>query len=146
MRNIDEDTITQAVIARHAQARGARLREVTTSLVQHLHAFARELKLSESEWNDGIQFFTEVGQISNAQRQEFILLSDVLGLSMLVTSMNQRKPPGCTEATVLGPFHVEGAPHVADGADVANGATSQPCFVSGRVRALDGQGNCRRAA
>ena len=145
MRNIDEDTITQAVIARHAQARGARLREVTTSLVQHLHAFAREVKLSESEWNDGIQFLTEVGQISNAQRQEFILLSDVLGLSMLVTAMNHRKPAGCTEATVPGPFHARDAPHVAHvahisiGADVAHGATGQPCFVRGRVRALDGQ-------
>ena len=142
MRNIDEDTITQAVIARHAQARGARLREVTTSLVQHLHAFAREVRLSESEWTDGMQFLTEVGQISSAQRQEFNLLSDVLGLSMLVTAMNQRRPAGCTEASVPGRLHIEAAPHVPHvphGTDVAHGAAGLPCFVRGRVRALDGQ-------
>ena len=142
MLNIDEDTITQAVIARHAQARGARLRELTTSLVQHLHAFAREVKLSDSEWTDGLQFLTEVGQMSSAQRQEFKLLSDVLGLSMLVTAMNHRKPAGCTEASVPGPLRVEGAahvPHAAHGTDLAHGATGQPCFVRGRVRALDGQ-------
>lgn len=142
MLNIDEDTITQAVIARHAQARGARLREVTTSLVQHLHAFAREVKLSESEWTDGLQFLTEVGQMSSAQRQEIKLLSDVLGLSMLVTAMNHRKPAGCTEASVPGPLHIEAArhvPHIPHGTDPAHGATGQPCFVRGRVRALDGQ-------
>ena len=142
MLNIDEDTITQVVIARHAQARGARLREVTTSLVQHLHAFAREVRLSESEWTDGMQFLTEVGQISSAQRQEFNLLSDVLGLSMLVTAMNQRRPAGCTESSVPGRLHIEAAPHVPPvlhGTDVAHGAASLPCFVRGRVRALDGQ-------
>ena len=139
MLNIDEDTITQAVIARHAQARGARLREVTTSLVQHLHAFAREVKLSESEWTDGMQFLTDVGQMSSAQRQEFKLLSDVLGLSMLVTAMNHRKPAGCTEASLQGPLRVEGTPQVRHGTDLTNGATDRTCFVRGRVRALEGQ-------
>ena len=138
MRNIDEDTITQAVIARHAQAADPRLRELMTSLVQHLHAFAREVGLTEAEWFEGIRFLTEAGHITDAKRQEFILLSDVLGLSTLVTALNHRKPRGCTEATVFGPFHVEGAPHYEHGAEVANGAPGEPCYVRGRVRALDG--------
>ena len=133
MRNINEDTITGAVIARHAGAGDARLRDVMTSLVQHLHAFAREVQLTEAEWLEGIRFLTGCGHITDQQRQEFILLSDILGLSMLVTAMNQQKPAGCTEATVLGPFHVEGAPHYQHGEDVANGAAGEPCFVRGRV-------------
>jgi hydroxyquinol 1,2-dioxygenase len=139
MRNIDEDTITGAVIARHAQAQDARLRDVMTSLVQHLHSFAREVKLTEAEWLMGIQFLTACGHITDAKRQEFILLSDTLGLSTLVMAMNQAKPVGCTEATVFGPFHVEGAPHYEHGADVANGASGDPCFVSGQVRGLAGE-------
>jgi hydroxyquinol 1,2-dioxygenase len=138
MRPIDEDTITQAVIASHASAGDARLREVMTSLVQHLHAFAREVKLTEDEWAAGIRFLTETGHLCSDERQEFILLSDTLGLSMLVTALNHRKPRGCTEATVFGPFHVEGAPRVEPGGDVARGAKGEPCFVRGRVKALDG--------
>ena len=138
MRNIDEDTITGAVIARLADARDARLRDIMTSLVQHLHAFAREVKLTEAEWFEGIRFLTECGDITDDKRQEFILLSDTLGLSTLVTAMNHSKPQGCTEATVFGPFHVEGSPHYEHGADIANGAKGEPCFVHGHVRALDG--------
>jgi len=139
MRNIDEDTITQAVIARHAQAPDARLRDVMTSLVQHLHAFAREVKLTEAEWFAGIDFLTRTGQMCSDKRQEFILLSDTLGLSMLVTAMNHRHPPGCTEATVLGPFHVENGPVFELGADVANGAAGDPCYVRGHVRGAEGE-------
>jgi hydroxyquinol 1,2-dioxygenase len=139
MRNINEDTITGAVIARHARAADARLRDVMTSLVQHLHSFAREVKLTEAEWLAGIQFLTACGHISDDKRQEFILLSDTLGLSMLVTALNNHKPQDCTEATVFGPFHVEGAPHYEHGADVANGAPGEPCFVRGRVLGLAGE-------
>ena len=139
MINIDEDTITQAVIARHAGLDDRRLRELMTSLVQHLHAFAREVKLTEDEWFAGIRFLTETGQICSDKRQEFILLSDTLGLSMLVTAMNHRHAAGCTEATVFGPFHVEGAPAYALGADLANGAPGEPCFVRGQVRGLGGE-------
>src|SRR6516165_2288810 len=85
VRNIDEDTITQAVLASMADCRNERLREVMTSLVQHLHGFAREVKLTEAEWFKGIRFLTAAGHITDDKRQEFILLSDVLGLSMLVT-------------------------------------------------------------
>ena len=138
MRNIDEDNITQAVIARHAAAGDARVREVMTSLVQHLHAFTREVKLTEAEWVEGIRFLTECGQMCSDRRQEFILLSDTLGLSTLVTALNHRKPKGCTESTVFGPFHVDGAPHYAHGDDVGNGASGEACYVRGRVCALDG--------
>ncbi|ODU68315.1 MAG: hydroxyquinol 1,2-dioxygenase [Lautropia sp. SCN 66-9] len=139
MRNLDEDTITQAVLARHAQAPNERLRQIMTSLVQHLHAFAREVQLTEEEWFEGIRFLTEVGHITDERRQEFILLSDTLGLSMLVTALNNRKPQGCTEATVFGPFHVEGAPRYELGDDIANGAKGPRCFVSGSIKTLDGK-------
>jgi hydroxyquinol 1,2-dioxygenase len=139
MRNLNEDTVTQAVIARLAATPDARLKEVLTSLVQHLHAFAREVKLTEDEWLAGINFLTATGQKCDDKRQEFILLSDTLGLSMLTVAMNNPKPAGCTEATVFGPFHVEGAPHYEHGDDVANGAAGEPCIVRGRVLGLGGE-------
>lgn len=139
LRNLDQYNITQAVLARLSQTPDARLKEIMTSLVQHLHAFAREVKLTEAEWMQGIQFLTATGQKCDDQRQEFILLSDTLGLSMLTVAMNNDKPAGCTEATVFGPFHVEGAPRVEHGADVANGAPGEPCLVRGSVRGLDGE-------
>src|SRR5450830_566167 len=100
MRNINEDTITQAVLAAMAGCSNDRLRTVMTSLVQHLHSFAREVQLTEAEWFEGIRFLTAAGHITDDKRQEFILLSDVLGLSMLVTAQNNAKPAGCTESTV----------------------------------------------
>jgi hypothetical protein len=109
-----------------------------TSLVQHLHAFAREVKLSEAEWTEGMRFLGECGRLCSERRQEFVLLSDTLGLSMLVTALNQRKPKGCTESTVCGPFYVEAAPHFEPGAGIGQGASGEPCFVRGSVRALDG--------
>ena len=147
MRNIDEDNITQAVIARHAAAGDARAREVMTSLVQHLHAFAREVKLTEAEWAEGIRFLAECGRMCSERRQEFVLLSDTLGLSMLVTALNQRKPKGCTESTVCGPFHVEGAPHFEHGDDIGHGAKGEPCYVRGqRARARRHADRRRRGA
>lgn len=139
MRNLNEDTITQAVLARQAKASNPRLRRIMTSLVQHLHAFAREVELTEEEWLEGIRFLTACGHITDDKRQEYILLSDVLGLSTLVIAMNHRKPAGCTEATVFGPFHVEGAPELPLGSDVSNGAKGEPCFVSGTVRSIEGE-------
>ena len=139
MRNLNQDTITQAVIARFADTPDPRLKEIMTSLVQHLHSFAREVKLTEDEWMRGIEFLTAVGHKTDDKRQEFILLSDTLGLSMLTVAMNNDKPAGCTEATVFGPFHVEGAPHYRLGDDVANGAVGQPCEVRGHVRGSGGE-------
>ncbi|VTU25940.1 Hydroxyquinol 1,2-dioxygenase [Variovorax sp. PBS-H4] len=139
MQNLNEDNITRAVIAMHAGAENARLRELMTSLVQHLHSFARDVGLTEAEWFTGIRFLTDIGHITTDKRQEFILLSDTLGLSMLVTALNNRKPQGCTEATVFGPFHVEGSPRIPLGGDVANGAQGEPCFVRGSVVDLQGR-------
>jgi hydroxyquinol 1,2-dioxygenase len=110
VRNLDPDSLTDAVLARHANAPSPRIRTIVTSLVKHLHAFAREVELSEQEWSEGIEFLTRCGHITDDRRQEFILLSDVLGLSMLTVAINNDKPRGCTEATVFGPFHVDGAP------------------------------------
>ncbi len=138
MRNLNQDNITQAVLARFADTPNPRLHEIVTSLVQHLHAFAREVKLTEAEWKQGIDYLTATGRMCDDTRQEFILLSDVLGLSMLTIAMNNDKPAGCTEATVFGPFYVEGAPEYAHGDDVANGAAGEPCDVSVTVRGLDG--------
>jgi hydroxyquinol 1,2-dioxygenase len=139
MRNLDQNTITEAVLARHAESGNPRLKTVMTSLVKHLHAFAREVELTEDEWFKGIEFLTRCGHITDDKRQEFILLSDVLGLSMLTVAQNNDKPAGCTEATVFGPFHVEGAPHYELGADISNGARGIPCVVRGTVRGLDGR-------
>jgi hydroxyquinol 1,2-dioxygenase len=107
--------------------------------VRHLHDFAREVKLTEAEWAEGVRFLTATGQKCDERRQEFILLSDVLGLSMLTVAQNNEKPYGCTEATVFGPFHVAGAPAFDDGADIANGAAGRPCEVTGTVRGLAGE-------
>ena len=139
MRNLNQDNITQAVIARFAHTPNPRLKEIMTSLVQHLHGFAREVKLTEAEWAQGIDFLTRVGHITDDKRQEFILLSDTLGLSMLTVAMHNDKPAGCTEATVFGPFHVKDAPHYALGEDVANGAAGVPCRIRGSVRGLGGE-------
>lgn len=139
MPSLDEHSITDEVLRRNGPNADPRLRQVMASLVRHLHDFAREVELTEAEWFEGIRFLTETGHITDDRRQEFILLSDTLGLSTLVTAQNQRKPTGCTEATVFGPFHVEDAPAVEDGGDVARGAPGEPCFVSGRVRTLDGE-------
>lgn len=138
MRNLNQDNITQAVIASFADAGTPRLQHIMTSLVQHLHAFARDVKLTEEEWAQGIDFLTKCGHITDSKRQEFILLSDVLGLSMLTVAMNTEKPRGCTESTVFGPFHVEGAPKYELGDDIANGASGTPCLVRGTVRDISG--------
>jgi hydroxyquinol 1,2-dioxygenase len=139
MRNLNQENITRAVLERFANTPDPRLKEVITSLVQHIHSFAREVKLTEAEWEFTIGYLTQVGHMCDDKRQEFILLSDVLGLSMLTVAMNNDKPAGCTEATVEGPFHVAQAPHYKLGEDVANGAAGLPCEVSGQVRGLGGE-------
>lgn len=139
MINLNKDTITQAVLKSFEGTPDARLKEIMSSLVRHLHDFAREVKLTEEEWFKGIDFITRCGHITDDSRQEFILLSDVLGLSMLTVAMNNDKPAACTEATVFGPFHVEGAPEYALGSDIANGAEGTPCTVRGTVKGIDGK-------
>jgi hydroxyquinol 1,2-dioxygenase len=139
MRNLDEHTITQAVLERFSNTPDPRLKEIIFSLVQHLHDFARDVRLTEEEWLEGIKFLTRAGHITDDKRQEFILISDTLGLSMLTVAMNNQKPEGCTEATVVGPFHVENAPHYNLGDDVGNGAIGAPCFVKGTIKGLNGE-------
>lgn len=139
MRNLDEHSITAEALERMKSTPKPRLLEIMTSLIKHLHEFARETRLTEQEWFEGIKFLTDAGAITDAKRQEFILLSDTLGLSMLVIAQNNRKPPGCTEATVFGPFHVAGAPHFELGADISNGAKGEPCYVRATIRGPGGE-------
>ena len=141
MRQHTEETLTDAVVARLAKTRDPRLKQVMTSLVKHLHAFAREVSLTEEEWFEGIKFLTAVGQKCDDKRQEFILLSDVLGLSMMVVALNHETAPGATEATVLGPFFAHGAKEYGYGADLREGATQtgEDVWVSGKVLSVDGK-------
>ncbi len=138
MRNIDAHNITDAVVARLGHGKDARTNEIVASLVRHLHAFVREVKLTGAEWEQGIAYLTDTGHMCSGERQEFILLSDVLGVSMLTVAMNQGDAKGATEATVFGPFHVDDAPRCDDGADIARGAPGEPLF--GEVEVVDLQG------
>ena len=139
MRQFSEHDLTDAVIERLAECDDPRFKAVMTSLVRHLHDFVREVELSEAEWMTAIRFLTEVGQACDDRRQEFILLSDTLGVSILVDAINHRLPTGAVESTVLGPFYWEGAPELPLGADIANGAAGEPAFYSGRLLTLDGK-------
>lgn len=137
-RNLADERLTETVIESFKGSSSERYREVMQSLVRHLHAFVSEVGPTEEEWFRAIDFLTRIGQISDNKRQEFILLSDTLGVSMLTIGINNRKPEGATEATIFGPFHVEGAPLYENGDDLANGAPGEPCFVDGQVRGPDG--------
>jgi hydroxyquinol 1,2-dioxygenase len=139
MRDVTEANLTEAVLAKLAAAADPRFRQVMTSLLRHLHAFAREVELTEAEWFAGIQFLTAVGQKCDAKRQEFILLSDTLGVSMLVDALNHRKSSGATESTVLGPFYVPGAPELPNGVNLATGLPGDPTLFSGRILTADGK-------
>jgi hydroxyquinol 1,2-dioxygenase len=138
MQLVTEDNVTGLAEQRWGTAHDPRLAEIMTALVRHLHDFAREVRLTEDEWMAAISWLNRAGQISDDKRQEFILASDVLGVSMLVDSINHRVPTGATPTTVEGPFHVADAPELADGADMAKGCPGIPCFITGKVRGLDG--------
>ena len=116
-----------------------RLREVLQGLVRHLHAFAREVELTENEWRRGIAALTETGRVTSGERQEFVLWSDALGLSMLVDALAHPKPSGATESTVLGPFWVDGSPERAYGDPIFDAAVGEPAWVYGTVRNVDGE-------
>ena len=138
MRNFDEDNITQAVLARVAGAPSPRVRQVSEALVRHLHAFVREIEPTQDEWTRAIGFLTETGHMCTDVRQEFILLSDTLGVSMLVDAINHRHAGDATPSTVLGPFYVAAAPELECGSDIAAGEPGEPLLVEGSVRAQDG--------
>jgi hydroxyquinol 1,2-dioxygenase len=138
MREFDEQSITAAVLARMDQCTDARFREVMSSLVTHLHDFVREVKLTDAEWFTAIQFLTDVGKTCTEKRQEFILLSDTLGVSILVITLNHPGTGGVTDSTVMGPYYWEGAPERPAGANLAEGVKGDPTFYSGRVLDSDG--------
>jgi hydroxyquinol 1,2-dioxygenase len=139
MRNLNEANLTDAVLGKLEHAGEARFKEIMESLVRHLHAFVRETQLTEEEWFAGIQFLTATGQKCDGKRQEYILLSDTLGVSMLVDAINHRKPGGATETTVLGPFYVSGAKDMPMWADIAGDAPGDPAYVFGRVLDVGGK-------
>jgi hydroxyquinol 1,2-dioxygenase len=139
MREFDERSITAAVIERLAECDDPRFRHVMSSLVTHMHDFLRDVKLTEAEWMTAIQFLTDVGQTCTDKRQEFMLLSDTLGVSMLVITINHPAQQGSVESTVWGPFYWEGAPEYPLGSDLAVGVKGEPAFYSGRVLSSDGR-------
>jgi hydroxyquinol 1,2-dioxygenase len=133
-----EETATDAVVASFAGTADPRLREILESLVRHLHGFVREVEPTFEEWERAVGFLTATGQRCDDQRQEFILLSDVLGVTMLVDAINHRKASEATESTVLGPFHMVASPPRELGDTIDLVGTGQPCVVTGRVVSLDG--------
>ena len=139
MSNLTEQNLVNAVLAKLEGAKDPRFKQVMTSLIKHLHDFVRETELTEAEWFRGIQFLTATGQKCDGKRQEYILLSDTLGVSMLVDAINHRKPGGATETTVLGPFYVSGAKDMPMWADVAGDAPGDPAYVFGRVLDVGGK-------
>lgn len=129
----EEETSVEVVNARMGDDIDPRLREVTGALVKHLHAFVKETEPTHEEWLKGIEFLTKVGQTCNEWRQEYILLSDVLGVSMLVDAINHRRPSGATENTILGPFYVPEAPRYEPGTNICLDGKGEPMIVRGRV-------------
>jgi hydroxyquinol 1,2-dioxygenase len=131
--------ITRTVVASFDRCESERLRRVMQSLALHLHAFATEVELKQEEWEAGIRILTETGRITDDRRQEFILWSDALGLSMLVDALEHTAPHGATESTVLGPFYVPGADLREFGASIAEEPAGEPAWVHGYVRNVNGK-------
>ena len=134
-----EERSAEVVASSFANTPDPRLKQVMTSLVHHLHAFVKDVELTEEEWGFAIDFLTRTGHMSNDVRQEFILLSDVLGVSMLVETINHRTGGTSTESTVLGPFHMVESPKRELGDDIALDGKGTPCLVSGQVTGPDGE-------
>jgi hydroxyquinol 1,2-dioxygenase len=131
--NLTEQTLTAAVQHTFDNSTSDRFRHVFTCLVQHLHDFAHEVRLSGDEWFTAINFLERTGKISTPTRQEFVLLSDILGLSMLLDKINEHNESATTASALLGPFYVEGRPAAVNGSDISDGVTGTPMFVTGRV-------------
>src|SRR5262245_20718344 len=139
MRDFDENNITTAVIDRLSRTPDPRLKEVMTSLVHHLHNFVRDVELTFEEWNTAIDFLTRTGQTCTEKRQEFILLSDTLGVSMLVDAINHRMPAGATQTTVLGPFYVQNPSEYPLGHNISESKEGEPLLIEGLVRPATGE-------
>ena len=154
MAQLEAQELAQAVIDRMADCKESRFKEVMSALVKHAHAFVREVQLSPEEWIAAIQFLTATGKMCDEKRQEFILLSDTLGISMLVVAIEQAKGAAAlkdrpsmehpTEATVQGPFFWPGAPELELGADIGEGNAGEPAYYHGRVTDTAGKpvSNC----
>src|SRR5579862_5335263 len=139
-RNTTEDDITAEVLARFAETPDPRLREIMLALIRYLHAFVKDVQLTEAEWFQAIEILTRAGQMCSDKRQEFILFSDTLGVSMVVDLISHRKPDGATESTVFGPFHRLNAPEMPYGGNIAHlDKTGTPALIAGRVLDLDGR-------
>jgi hydroxyquinol 1,2-dioxygenase len=139
MRDFDTSNITSAVIESFWQTGDVRVKRIVTSLADHLHRFVSEIELKPEEWAYAIDFLTRTGKMCSDKRQEFILLSDTLGVSMLVDALNHGALEGATASTVLGPFFVPGSPWLPHGADVSRGLPGEPLFVEGQVTSVDGR-------
>lgn len=139
MKNLNETNITDAVIAMADACEDGRLKQTVNSLVRHLHAFIREIEPTEKEWEYAIEFLTKTGQKCDDVRQEYILLSDVLGVTMLVDAINHRTATGTTETTVLGPFYVEGPPETPMGGAIDWNVEGEPFYVEGQITSDNGQ-------
>src|SRR3954454_18472632 len=133
-----EEALVREVVASFDQTPSARLKQLVQALTRHLHALVRETRLTSEEWDAAIQFLTRCGHITDDRRQEFILLSDVLGISMQTIAVNNEAHGAATEATVFGPFFVEHSPEIPIGGDTADGAGGEPCWVEGAVTDTDG--------
>jgi hydroxyquinol 1,2-dioxygenase len=133
-----EVELIERVLGSFDDCTNPRLRQLMQALVRHLHGFVREVRLTDEEWRKGIEFLTATGHITDDRRQEFILLSDVLGASMQTIAINNAAYGDATEATVFGPFFVENSPQILIGGDIAGGAVGQPCWVEGGVVDADG--------
>ncbi len=136
---MNNEHITLEAIGRLDDAPDARFKAVMTSVVRHLHDIVREVEPTMAEWEQAIRFLTEVGHWSDDKRQEFIILSDTLGITMLVDAISNQKPEGATETTVLGPFFVENAKSLPYGANISESGDGEPTLVTGSVRGLDGE-------
>jgi hydroxyquinol 1,2-dioxygenase len=134
-----ESQLTERVAASFDAAPDPRLKELMQALTHHLHAFIREVRLTEEEWRGAIEFLTAAGHITDGKRQEFVLLSDVLGASMQTITVNNQAYRHATEATVTGPFFVAGSPAIEPGGDIAAGAPGEPCWVEGTVADTHGE-------
>ncbi|WP_087101362.1 dioxygenase [Nocardiopsis sp. JB363] len=139
MAFVTEQNLTDLAAERWGSAHDPRTARLLSALVRHLHAFAREVELTEDEWMSAIDWLTATGHTCDDKRQEFILASDVLGLSTLVVQLNNRLSPGATPATVLGPFHIDGSPPAEFGHDMAEGVRGTPLYLTGRVLDTEGE-------
>lgn len=134
----EEDSV-EVVTSRNSNAKSERLKQAMDVVIRKLHEAVKEIEPSQEEWMEAIQFLTQTGATCNDWRQEFILLSDVLGVSMLVDAINNRKPSGASESTVLGPFHVAEAPELPMGSNICLDQKGEDMFIQGLILDTSGQ-------